>query len=125
MLKQIIALKEQKKQIDEEIKALEEKFIAEQNALELLKDKEYGCGTATLEVEGYKVKVEVKKTVKWDNDKLAQKFKEIPDAEKYIKAEYKVSETDYKGWKQEIQQYFEDARTVVPSKPSLKIEEQE
>lgn len=124
MIEKILEIKNQIAALKIEQQKLEEQFLAEQD-LSQLQNREYGCGTITLEAEGYKVKVEVKKTVKWDNDALAFKYKELGhEAGNFIKCKYDVSETAYKGWKEEIKKYFEDARLVVPSKPTLTITEE-
>ena len=92
-----------------------------------LSDKDYGCGTATIETETKKIKVTVSKRVKWDQDKLKALWFDIEtngdNPEEYIKVKYDVSENAYKSWPSSIANAFEPARTVEVSKPTLKIEE--
>ena len=88
-----------------------------------LSDKDYGCGTATINTDAYKVKVVISKDVKYDQEKLADLFDKIrqsgEDPFEYIKVKYDVSETAYKNWPSNIRQAFEPARTVEPSKPKI------
>lgn len=123
MINKILEIKSKIAALKKEQQDLEDQFLLEnKEALAELELKEYGCGTVNLEVSGHKVKIEVKKSVKWDNDLLSGKYKELGEsADKFIKCKYDISETAYKGWKEEIKKYFEDARTVTPSKPTLKI----
>lgn len=95
-------------------------------AMEQLKDNDYGCGTANIETDRYKVKVTVSKGVKWDEVVLRNIAEQIREGgqnpEDYIKYKLSVSETDYKKFGDNIQAVFEPARTVEPSKPVIKIE---
>lgn len=94
----------------------------------LLKAKDEPFGDVTIIVGNHKVKVNVPKKVTWDNDLLAKKRADIiaagdnPDV--YIKTEYAISETAYKGWPDEVRGFFQDARTVMPGNPSLKVVEE-
>jgi uncharacterized protein YPO0396 len=87
---------------------------------------EYGTGTASLEVDGFKVKVVVTKKISYEQDRLATLREELvrmgekPD--EYIKVTYDVSEDAYKGWPSSLKKMFEPYRIVTPSKPALKIE---
>ena len=133
MIKEIAkALAETKAQIDSLTKqkaAQEEKLLSalQSEISGQLKGKDYGCGTATIEKEGLKIKVVVSKKVKWNNDDLAAIYKQVEAAGHnpgvYIKTSYDVSETSYKSWPAEIQKAFEPAREVTPGKPSITIEE--
>lgn len=91
-----------------------------------LATKEYGCGTVNLAEDDIKIKVVVSKKVKWDNSQLERIYNEIKnsgvDASAYIKVSYAVNENNYKSWGDNIRGYFEPARTVEVSKPSIKIE---
>jgi hypothetical protein len=88
-------------------------------------------GVVNVEVGPFELKADVSKTVKWDQKKLAEKYEQIKsdgswgDVSEYIKAEYKISETSYKSWPSNLASHFEDARTVVAGKPTLKIERKE
>lgn len=95
-------------------------------AMDQLKDKDYGCGTANIDLSNHKVKVVVSKQVKWDEDKLKGIANKIRDAgqnpENFIKYKLSVSETAFKGFTEAIQNEFLPARTVEPSKPKIMLE---
>jgi len=95
----------------------------------LLKAKPEPYGTVTLTIGNHQVKVDVKKTVKWDNDKLSsiatQMRAEKVNPTNYMKIEYSVSETMYKTWDDEMKKEFLPARTVTPGKATLKMSEEE
>ena len=115
-------LKRVEKMIEADILSQKRDDIAAQ-----LADKEYGTGTATLNVEGIKkVAVEVKKKITYDNKGLAAIYQQLTDngedASDYIQVEYSVSEAAYKGWPKSLKAMFEPYRTVEPSKPTIKIE---
>lgn len=100
--------------------------IAEEVKVQL-KDKDYGCGTANITAGAFKIKVEVKKKVSWDNDALGD-IKEMlhtrgENADEYIETRYNVAESKYKNWPRSLQAIFEPARTVDVSKPTITIEE--
>jgi hypothetical protein len=114
-------------------KAQLEATLAESVACDVrsqLADKEYGCGTATIETtNSFKVRIVIAKKVEYDQSKLADLFDKIDqsgdDPFEYIKVKYDVSETAYKNWPSKIQAAFEPARTVEPSKPKITIERKE
>lgn len=91
-----------------------------------LKEKEYGCGTANVYTQNHKVKVEIVKKVKWDQDKLSEYYKTIAsqgdNPEEYIKVKYDVSENAYKNWPERLKNFFINARTVEPSTPKISFE---
>ena len=95
-------------------------------AASLLSDKDYGCGTANIETARHKIKVTVSKKVKWDEGELRVVRNLIlaadGDPSIYIKEKLSVSETEYKGFPQHIQDAFEPARSVEPSAPKITIE---
>jgi len=103
---------------------LDEKVLELANAE--LATKEYGCGTVNLQEGNYKFKVVVSKKVKWDNSQLERIHQEIKDSgvdpSAYLKVSYTVNENNYKAWGDNIQGYFEPARTVEVTKPTIKIE---
>jgi len=92
-------------------------------------DKEYGCGTATVNLEDCRLKINIPKKVKWDQNELEALVQKIQDSgdnpRDYIKVKYEVPETAYKNWPERIQQAFEPARRVEQGKPTIKIEENE
>jgi hypothetical protein len=100
----------------------------EKEIQQLLKAKDEPFGDVTIIVGNHKVKVNVPKKVTWDGDILAKRRADIiaagdnPDV--YIKTEYAISETAYKGWPAEVRDFFQDARTVTPGNPSLKVVEE-
>ena len=103
---------------------LEAEIMKEANAQ--LSQKDYGCGTANIEIGNTKIKIEVRKKVKWDQDKLQIVKSQILAANKnpadYLKEELKVSETKYDNFPDDIRAVFEPARTVEPAKPMIKYE---
>lgn len=84
-------------------------------------------------VQGFNVKEDVPKTVKWDNSKLAAIYKNIAandeDPEKYIKKtvkeSYTVPEKEFKSFEPEIKEFFNEARTIVHGQPKITIEKKE
>lgn len=95
----------------------------------LLSMKPEPFGDVNLTIGNFAVKVNVPKKINWDEKLLAEKYKEIresgEDADMYIDASYKISETKYKNFKPDVQSFFQDARTVASGNPSIKIEERE
>lgn len=91
----------------------------------LLRDKAEPFGDVTITVGNHQVKVNVPKKVEWDNKLLADKYREIASSgenpDLYIQASYKISETAYKNYPDDVRTFFEDARTVSKGNPSLKI----
>lgn len=119
----IKVLTAEKKQLETELLSSLDNQIKEQ-----IGAKDYGCGTANVSGDGYKVKVMVNKKVTWDPDLLAEVFDKIQDSGddpfEYIQRKLTVSETAYKNWPSMIQKIFEPARTVEPAKPRITIEEE-
>lgn len=76
-----------------------------------------GFGTVNREIDGINVKINIPKKVDWDQELLAEIHKSMLDNDfdptPYLKVEteYKVSETAYKNWSDEIKESFKDART--------------
>jgi len=99
------------------------------NVCSQLSDKDYGCGTATIDTDAYRVKVVISKDVKYDQEKLAILFDKIEQSgdepREYIKVKYDVAEAAYKNWPSNIRQAFEPARTVEPSRPKITFEKKE
>lgn len=85
-----------------------------------------GFGTVEREVEGVKVKITNQKKVEWDQEKLAEKYKSMlehdfdPTAYIKVETEYKVSETAFRDWSDELKESFADARTEKTG--SFKVE---
>ena len=121
--------------IDTQIESLKQKRLTFETDLngfigadvgEQLKDKDYGCGTANVEKNDFKVKCVVTKRVKWDEKQLAGIYEVIKasgeNPSDYIKLSYDVSETAYKNWPEKISSVFQSARTVETSKPKITFE---
>ena len=91
--------------------------------------KDYGCGTVNFETDNLKIKVVVRKTVKWDEGKLKVIENLIKeggqDPENFIKYKRSVLEGSYKDFTDEIKKVFEPARSVEPSKPTTTIEQKD
>lgn len=118
---EIKALKTKKEKIQTEVNTLIESDIKDQIGL-----NDYGCGTATIETEDFKIKAVVTKKVTWNQSKLYDIYGRIKASGEnpleYLKVKYDVHENKFKNWPTVIQDEFIDARTVEPSKPTLKIE---
>lgn len=115
------ALKSKKEKLQTAVNVLIESDIKDQIGL-----NDYGCGTATIETEEYKIKAVVSKKVTWDQTRLFDIYERIKASGEnpleYLKVKYDVHETKFKNWPTVIQDEFIDARTVEPSNPTLKIE---
>lgn len=94
----------------------------------LLAEKDEPFGDVNIVVGNYEVKVGTPKKVEWEQDKLADKYREIAasgdNPAMYIEAKYNVSETAYKKFPQEVRDFFQDARTVKPGTQTIKIVEE-
>ena len=121
-------IKDQLNKLEEERKLENEKLemVILDEAREALETKDYNCGTANIEAEGVKIKVEVCKNVKYDQDRMRDVEALIRIAgknpEDYITYKRGVSEDVFKGFPEEIQKAFLTARTVTPSKPKITFE---
>lgn len=124
-------LLKEKSRIAKAIKNIEQSIIDDiQSDIDnQLSDKEYKCGTATIDYQGHVLKVTVAKKINYDNNVLAYIAKRIIDSgddlSKYMKVEYKISETNYKNWSSNIQKEFIAARTVKPNTPKIEIKDSE
>ena len=129
---------EVKKPIMKEVNELEEqrhnlKEILDAEIVKMtkpkFKQKDYGCGTISIDTENFKIKTVIKKTVKWDEEKLKDVEKLIreggQDPENFVKYKRSVLEASYKNFTDDIKVAFEPARSVEPSKPSISIERKE
>ena len=96
---------------------------------EQLATKDYGCGTANVEIGSYKIKAVVGKEVTWEQSKLAALYERIKASNEnpldYLKIEYDVPESKFKAWPEVIQKAFVDARTVEPSAAKVTYERKE
>ncbi len=95
---------------------------------QLLKAKDEPYGKVDIIVGNHKIAVTIPKKIEWDDDKLAAIAKLMvadgQDPNVYMKIEHSVSETVYKNWSKEMQDYFAVARTVKVGTVSLKITEE-
>lgn len=101
------------------------KYADQISSLLAAKDEPYGSVTFPL-FEGVDLEYNLPKQVKWDEEKLSSLYTEIKDDWKenpaeYIDAGYSIPEARYKAWPGLLKKKFEDARTVKPGKPALKI----
>ncbi|WP_374589123.1 hypothetical protein [Novosphingobium sp.] len=79
-----------------------------------------GTGTHRRIDGDYEIRIEVPKTVAWDQAKLAAAIETIrswgEDPADYVETKLSVSETSYKAWPPAIRDLFTPARTVKPGK---------
>ena len=82
-------------------------------------------GTTHIFQDGFDVAVEIGKTVKWDQGKLAEITRRIAenggDPEEYVDIKYSISEAKFKAWPENLRRPFEAARTVKPGKPKISL----
>lgn len=114
----------QKKTAEAELLQRREKEIQQ-----LLKAKPEPYGTVNLVIGNHQVKVDIKKKVDWDQEKLwaiwdQMTFDEV-NPKNYIKAKLEVSENAYKAWDDQMKAEFLPARTVTPGKPTIKLKDEE
>lgn len=106
-------------------KKIDAHCVAKADELRRLQGKD--TGAASFVDGGFKVTVTLPKTVKWDNDRLAElaaKMKDCgDDPSQYLKLTYGVDERRYKEWPDTIQAAFLPARTVLTGKPKIEIKE--
>ena len=119
---QIAKLTKQKKHVEETIEEIAASDINAQ-----LADADYGCGTATLDSDKYKIKYAITKKISWDQELLERLADELAmrgeEPREYVKVKFDVSENAYKNWPSTLQAMFEPARTVSASSPTITIEE--
>jgi hypothetical protein len=97
----------------------------EETAREQLLSQGKDTGTTHIDEDNFDVSIEIGKTVKWDQEKLAEITKRIADnggdPGEFISVKYAVSEAKYKAWPEKLKKPFEPARTVKPSKPKITL----
>lgn len=116
---EMLSLKKRKAELEYETSKY---FESEFN--QKLSSKPDKCGTVTINLDGYDVKYNVAKRVKWDQDmldSLVKKIAQYEDPSKYVKIKYDVSETAFKHWPEAIQQAFMPARTMEHAGGKLTI----
>ncbi len=91
-----------------------------------LADKDYGCGTANIQTDKFKIKCVISKKVEYDQKQLGDIFDRIQKSGEnpleYMKVKYDVAETAYKNWPSNIKSVFEPARSVEQSKVKITFE---
>lgn len=99
--------------------ALDSKFGERAQQERLAAKKDSGRINLLDPMAGLTVQCDAKKTVKWDQDKLAEIATRIAahgeNSAAYMLTEYKVRETNFKDWPETVRKAFEDARTVSVS----------
>lgn len=97
----------------------------EEQAKAQLLDQGKESGTIHLHDGDLKVKVELKKTVSWDQEQLAVIAERIAaagdDPREWIDAQLSVSESKYKAWSQAMRETFAPARTVKTAKSTITL----
>ena len=104
-------------------------FLSEQNKdkFKLLRsEKGDEFGVVHLEENGFKISETVAKKVTWDQDEMISIYNQIEengdDPLMFIKAKYSMSEEMYKNLNKQVQDVFDEARTVSPGTTSIKLE---
>lgn len=113
--------KKDKKLVESEIKQQ-----YNENVSALLKNKKEPYGKVSIEDDGFTVSFSTPKKITWDQEKLAELYKRISEHEdpsQYISVEYKVSETAYKNWPDDIKRAFSEARTEGEGAVKIEIEQ--
>lgn len=119
-LNELDAVKKQMVALTAKKKSLEADLLSKyQEAITLaLADKDYNCGTVTIEDGDCAIKVVVPKKVVWDQDKLKAIMDKIKsagqDPAEYVDMDFSVRETRFKSWPSHISEAFMNARTVTP-----------
>ena len=87
--------------------------------------KDFGC--TSVHDGAHKVKINFRKRVDWDQDKLIKVLNnmDLDTAKHYVDVNYKVSESKYNNAPPNIKVLLEDCRTVFPQGISFDIEEVE
>ena len=109
-------LKDQLALVEEEI---EDRFI--DSAAEIMGGP---IGTAVIDVDGTKLKIEVTKRVAWDQDLLKDLGRKLPPEirENILSIKFNVTESTYKNVSDpELKSQLDEARIVSPSKPKFTI----
>lgn len=96
--------------------------------MDLLKQQGKDAGSITFVRDGFKMKGEVRKSVKWDSAKLHQiaAGMDWPTVQRLFKIEFSVAEATYKALlDDELRRKLDEARTVKLSAPSVSVIEPE
>lgn len=122
LIDELITLQEQEKELKKRIGAVKD-AIYEANKADIenaLKAKDEPFGVVNVG----RVSFTLPKKVEWDQERLAQLYREIGDtASEYMDVSYKVRETAFKNWPSAIQDAFIPARTVSTGSIQIKVKE--
>jgi hypothetical protein len=110
--------------LEDEIKTLEEAIMQEHgaNLQNLLKESGRGYGELSTEIDGVKLKYEVKATYLWDQGKLQSLYESLPlaDARELINAKLSVAaKTIERIGNEDVLRRVMDARTTKFSEPRI------
>ena len=91
---------------------------------DMLVDSGRDTGQVSLFDNEYKITRSVGKEVTWDQNKLIEALDQIPTqiAKDLVKATFRINERKYLSCSNEIKEKLLAARTVMPRKPTYKIE---
>ena len=91
---------------------------------DMLVDSGRDTGQVSLFDNEYKITRSVGKEVTWDQNKLIEALDQIPTqiAKDLVKATFRIKERKYLSCSNEIKEKLLAARTVMPRKPTYKIE---
>ena len=101
-----------KKELEDFNKSLESRYS--DTAKELLKQEGKDFGTATLVENNYKIKIEMRKKVDWDQNSLRDYLETLPpeEASHYAKVSITVPESKFTNAVPEVQNKLKEFRTV-------------
>jgi len=122
-----------KKELDQLIVESQEKVKVIKNELEnrylgraqdTLRQNGKDFGSVTIEDAGYKLKVNVRKRVEWDEGRLLNILNGMDEdtARHYVSVKYTIPEAKYNNAPPEIQARLSDARTVHLQGTSIDVE---
>jgi RNA polymerase sigma factor (sigma-70 family) len=88
-----------------------------------LRSENKDTGTTKFFDGAFQIAAEVPKKVTWDNEKMEELIKRIPDDRKkdIVKISYSIEERKYSALSFEYQELFREARTVTPGKTKIQI----
>ena len=114
-----------KKELEDFNKALENRYS--EPAKDLLRQEGKDFGTATLIENNYKIKVEMRKKVDWDQNKLRDFLETLPpqEASHYAKVSITVPEAKFTNAVPEVQEKLKEFRTVSLQGMKVTFEEVE
>lgn len=118
------AAKATRKQLESEVQRRFSEQVADQLAL-----RTEPFGTVNIAADGFQVKFEIKKKVEWDQAALGALWSRIEndgaEPSDFLTREttFKVSETQYKTWGENVRTHFDQARTVKDGGVTVTIKE--